>query len=619
VIDWLDRYGSARSLIPKGTDLPRNDFGSFVMKCGTRFETWMVEKLIQPRMHSHHPNGFADLSRYTRFQQNQHLEATLEALEDKQTLMLYQPFVVDDKRGWFGHPDLVIRRDALPLFEAIITGQSGVDVSTLNPCEPLSTHPGWAIIDIKYSSTLVNKPLYQAQLLIYMMALNSMTDKTESNADPVCVDDLYLVGRTGEMTRAFTRNNQVGLVESSIQDARDWIRMLEMNNECADWKISPVPSVRELMVSPTRDETNFKWDEVLNRISREQGDVCAVYKVGPVGRNKLAFPPLPWWNPLCTAKYLNIREADQSWVDNMLVSARKVRLSEPVEPVKKLTWVEALGSTGSVSRAIQYKLIAFDFEFVYDLHLVESFKEQTQSWAFSVSSGVIRTDANVDSNTLSLSQSCLTDEFSDCVRTETGELTDQGELQMIERWLTWLKLQQQNNCTIYGVHWSQAEPQCLKRIRNKVKPGSTVSDLFLWWDRCVVMIDLMSILVTRKVIIPGALEYGLKPVYANLFRHPIRSQSSSSSSTSMSKKRKAKQPENATTTTPLITEPPLDADNGLNHTGLAGDSAALIAYDLAQQNRFVMQPDEAMQRIMDYNADDVRMTASVWLSVMRMD
>jgi hypothetical protein len=641
VVDWLDRYGTSRGYEPN-TSITRNDFSSFVMKCGVKFESWVIDQLVKngnkagstPNVVPLCEPQWVDLSRYTRHQQKQHLDHTLEALGDPATIILYQPFVVDDVRHWFGHPDLVIRQDALPWLEDILHVIHPDHCLTSEyihplpePVKDMKAHPGWAIVDIKYSSTLTNKPLYQAQLLIYMMALNSMI----GNIEPVSVDDLYLLGRKGELTRAFTQNRQVGLVECAIEEAREWLKQVDMN-EAMEWKITPTPSVRELQVQSSREETNFKWDKVLDRISKEQGDVCSVYKVGPVVRSKLAFPPLTWWNPLCTAKYLGVAPKspeDQLWIDHMLTQARRARLHEPTDSVKKLSWTDVLN--GSSPRAVRYKLIALDFEFVYDLHLVEAFnnpKAGASSWIFSVSAGVINQKDHLNPSDLSHTlHHSLEASFTDCVKTTTGELSTLGELEMMERWLTWMQNQQQDNCTLYVVHWSPAEPQCLKRVRAKVVPGSRLSDLFLWWDRCVVMIDLMNVLIRCKVVIPGAMEYGLKAVHWNLFRSVLKVNSSAvvteskprSKPTATTRKRKTNKGSDPISTVNVL-EPPLSdptVDNGLNNTGLAGDMAGLIAYELASQKRFGLEPDEAMKRVMDYNHDDVQMTASVWLSVVQ--
>ena len=609
ILDWLERYGSAHGYTPDPQ--VRTDFSSFVMKCGIRFETWVVESALRPSIvRVGGDDVWADLSRYNRFQQSKHHEATLEALNNPRVWMLYQPFVVDEAQGWFGHPDLVVRRDCLPLLETVLDSARENRASDLSSdlsrqCEVLwkngesSPHPGWAIVDVKYSSTLTNKPLYQAQLWIYLRAINSMLP---DQAEPVCIDDLYLLGRAGELVRAFSRLSQLDQVVSSLADAREWQRTVDMVSS-AEWNVVPVPSVRELQVSATRDESG-KWDAVLDRIAFEQGDVCSVYKVGPALRSKLPFPPLPWWNDLCTAKYLNVNEGDERLVNEMLMAARKVRNHDVVPNPTKLSWVQALGTP----RAIRWCVIAFDFEFVYDLHRVESFKSSTQSWVFCIASDV------VSSSTSSHSGS-----FVDCVRSGNGELNDQGELELMERWLTWLKQQQRDTSTVYMVHWSPAEVQCIKRTRHKVRPGTTLSELFVWWDRCVVLVDAMTVLRTRQVVVPGAMEYGLKAVYANLFRTVSPPQPPVIHLNGTGPARKRSKQTVAVPDREHVVATPANSTRApeLSGTGLAGDMAALVAYDLAQSKQFTEEPNDAMRRVMNYNMDDVRMTAAIWTALVK--
>jgi hypothetical protein len=611
------------------------------MDCGIRFETWVIEAVIRPAvLHTAGEDAWVDLSRYSRFQQDKHWTATMDAFEQhlhhhcqdpaRSCWMLYQPFVVDKTHGWYGHPDLVVRRDVLPWLDHLLDSRQSLadpqfmeQLATRSPASASSRnyrHPGWAIIDIKYSSTLTNKPLYQAQLWVYLLAINDMTkdipsststpttttQSTSSPIEPVNIDDLFLLGRGGCVVKAFARLSQLAHVESSLADARDWLSRLNMNDSL-DWKLVPTPSVRELMVCPSRDES-CKWDAVLDEISAQQGDVCHMYKVGPAGRAKLAFPPLPWWNPLCTAKYLGVRVDDQPLVDAMAVAARKVRNRELVPEATRVSWTQALGKP----RAVRHCTVAFDFEFVYDLHLVQSFKDgDTQSWVFSVAAGIV--DGGV---------STVASGFVDCVRTDSGELNDQGELELMGRWLTWLKSHQKDQSTLYLIHWSPAELQCLKRVRAKVKESMvSLKELFLWWDRCVVTVDGMGVLIKNQVVVPGAMEYGLKAVYANLFRSkeppvpPVITISGSS------RKRKTatqeSKDEKVVLGTPKATPQTTTRAAELAGTGLVGDQAALVAYDLAHHKRFGLEPTEAMQRVLAYNMDDVRMTAAIWSTLVK--
>ena len=580
-VDWLSRYGAGRGYAPSG-DSRSSSFSKFIMGCGVKFESWVVERVVQPAINALHAGdlSWAPLDKYTRFQQKQHHEATIDALQSRDTLVMYQPFVVDTTSNghWFGHPDLVVRRDVLPYLESALSSVSNSNPQPLfktelwRPLGPHERHPGWAVIDIKYSSTLTNKPLYQAQLLVYMQCLNCMTTEHRlpiHEDDLVSTVDLYLLGREGTIQTAFTRNNQVGLVESSLRNARDWLRNVDMT-EASEWQLVPTPSVRELLVSSTRDESSV-WDDVLNKIAEEQGDVCSVYRLGPAARAKLAFPPLPWFNPLCTARYLGVRADDQAWVDQMLVAARKVKLGEPVDTPAQLTWVQATGAP----RAVRHVVIAIDFEFIYDLHRVETFKTSTSAWTFSIAAGVVSAEQNSRMGKLEMHPS----EWVDVVSTSTGELTDEGEKQLFERWLTWMKAQQVNNSTVYAVHWSQAEPQALKRLRAKCTPGTPLSDLFVWWDRCVVLIDAMSVLNTRRVIIPGAMEYGLKKVYASLYQRsvappPVVAESTTTKSKSKRRKAVVEQQSTSSASTPTSSV-------------LAGDEAAAVAYGCAANKQFI--------------------------------
>ena len=575
VLDWLDLFGTKLGYKP--SEAHPADFSQFIMRQGQAFEDWVVQEVLRPCFGE---DQFCDLSRFSRFQSKQHLKHSTAALEDGVATVIFQPLVQDAKRKWFGHPDLLVHASAMPTMLRAVNRAAGRDEEAFVAGWDAFVPNHWVIVDIKFSSQLENKPLYQAQLYMYQQMLNSMLPSEQEQTE---WPELFLLGRKGELVPGFSSGRQLEATKLAVKAACEWVRLLHDKKQSQKWVAEPQASVAELRaLSAGSRFDGSRWDTVCDHLAEAQGDVTMVMKVGPAARSKLGFPAKPWFDPSCDARYLlgaRVKDEDEVWLNDMLSSARQLRAGASGDA----RWPKVPWDTiaPGAARAVDMQLVFVDFEFAYDLHLCRQFKTDTLSWTFGVASaGSTYAPPGLPAHP-----------YVDCLRDTEGQLSSAAELQMWGRWLSWLQTHHLSGHTVYLVHWTSADAQCFERMKKKVAalpdgdaslPGDLASSL-QWVERCVVWVDMYSGLLKSKTVLPGCMNYGLKTAYSRL-------------------------PAAVRAATELTA-------GGL---GITADRAAAAAYLLHQAKRLGAEPDQLMEDVMKYNVDDVLMMRAVWETVVEL-
>ncbi len=253
LLDWLDRFGPEKGFI-RDLDLPGYDpnieFVEFNFRQGREFEARVME-LIGEKVDIVHAmrsgtNADEDLE-WTKRQMDQGVEAIAQGL------------VRSDRLRIFGHPDLIIRGDALARV-----------ICTM----PVEIPPDrYVVVDIKFKSLELNKrgdmsskhAKEATQVIAYEHGLREMLGEA--------VGPAFILGRGLKSAEESGCFDHLGFVDASdpsriakIDEAVAWLDELEANGR--DWD-PYLPSDPRLLVGGGLKQ-DYPWHQAVKEIAERQ-------------------------------------------------------------------------------------------------------------------------------------------------------------------------------------------------------------------------------------------------------------------------------------------------------------------------------------------------------------
>jgi len=509
LVDWLDRYGTAKGF-QRDSERPgydaRTDFTTFIFGKANAFETAVVAHLQTltgvERIAAEH----GDSRSLTKAEET--VRAMLAGVP-----IIYQPVLRDAQNRTYGVPDLLVRSDELRrLFPELL-----LEADASQSAAALGGAPWhYRIVDIKFTTLELlsdgqlgnggSKLAYKGQLYIYNRALG----RIQGFLAPAS----YLLGRRWTQTvksvtyRGKSCRERLGPVPqystvkgqplaSAVDEAVAWIRRLRRTGE--NWAALPEPTVPELR--PNMGADGGAWTDAKRQIAHELQELTLLWYVGAEKRrlaNQLGV--YRWNDPQCTAASLGVTGAKTQPVLQALLDINRTDHQPVVAPAK----VTAAEAQWRREPPLEFYV---DFETVSDLD--DDFTTLPdcggQPLIFMIGCGHVENS----------------DWRFQCFVVEA--LTEACEEAIIDAWLAHMR-QVREHLSPSGeeppvIHWSPAETSNIRDAYNAAiqRHPAREKDWSAprWFD------FLKHVIKSQPVVVRGAWGFGLKAITQAIYEHGL--------------------------------------------------------------------------------------------------
>jgi hypothetical protein len=462
LIDYLEYYkinniddvpSRKRTISTESTE-----FEDFVMKRGIEYEKNVIENF---------PIEICKIEGTDKFNN------TLKALQDN-VPVIYQGYLIDEKNNTCGYPDIIIKGKYLN----VLYNQN-------------EDEDKYYIIDIKSStielssdqSYVLNSDLqqvYKSQILVYTNALNNLLNQNVTKG--------FILAKKYTFTKSNNKiiesNNSFNKIISIdyesknsskyidiVKNAVQWIIKLQL--EGFNWRLFPKPSVPELYpnMSNRNDE---RWHSLKKEIAYKLKELTLIVNVGYEQR-KLAFAQgiYSYDDPRCNSSIFNLKENKALIVDSII----DINSDNCTDLIK-------------TSKIKFNELKENQIEFYLDYETTTDFDNDTFIFMIGVGHYTTRWKFRtfiLKKNTIE-SQKEMFAEFWDYINT---------------------MLTRNNKTESIFVHWTDAEPSCYNKIKNKL--NLPIKNF----------LDLYKLFIKEPIVIKGAFDYSIKTIAKAMYKNKM--------------------------------------------------------------------------------------------------
>ena len=321
LVDYLNFYGDKS--VTRKSAFEECDFSSFIMDMGNKYETIVVDKLVEKCI-------LLGLS-YTSVERSKGYHQTKDAIS-KNTDIIFQAQVKDWNRNIVGYPDIIVTKKAfLKLFK--ISSQAAIyELSKIKDKD-------YIVIDVKYSSIDVNDGFIDEKTKYHrfiraQISMYTNIPKFKCGIGFIISKDLQTIE-----TPIATYTNDKCLIED-YEKAIDWLMLLHKEGkEMTFDKPYLYPNMNNVM--------DGHWREFKTELAIKLKEISLISGIGEVLRTKFHKEGIySYDNPLFVEKLENYIEKDSKTYNriltirnNLLISKDKVSFEQLETTLSSTTYV----------------------------------------------------------------------------------------------------------------------------------------------------------------------------------------------------------------------------------------------------------------------------------------